>query len=94
MKHTKGPWNIRRSDKIYTIDQTKDLDLSKDSDLDQLDSNMLLMAAAPDLLDLLIKAEAVLDRHISTDLSEQDRKPVAKLLKQINEAICKARGEE
>lgn len=102
-KHTKGPWVVREGAKsksvhnliiegdmtsVATIHGSVDCAVDWYAGASHLDANANLIAAAPDLLEALLKfREAFV-------IAAGDKSPFCKLaLSPVDEAIAKARGE-
>lgn len=78
MKHTPGPWKVMRSpyghhfvrtSQSYTLESLDILSLriancaTNDVDEDTEAANAALIASAPEMLEALVKAEALLEKH-------------------------------
>ena len=77
MKHTKGPWTTFEFNGRYSIEQA-----SKELNQDILDANAKLIAAAPEMLEVLELYEGI------DDLESQ-----ARFTEAVIKVIKKARGE-
>ena len=85
-KHSPAPWNVNPDygkDNVYRL-WDADSNFHDDTSLEVMDANATLIAAAPELLDILVQIDATADSQLAEHI--QARRKV------IRDAIAKAVG--
>lgn len=107
MKHTKGPWQVTPDKcRIQTSEDAPDFEIADCNggaypDIENIEANARLIAAAPELLEGLKDVFKMMDEQILVRNIEHDHKPewavlalsTVTRLKCAYDAIAKAEGE-
>lgn len=93
MSHTNGPWNIREGITHITVfGADNEILFHEDKRIPRVIDDSRLIAAAPDLLEALLRAERKLSAY--TGVCSGDKELTNTVLPMVRTAIAKARVEE
>ncbi len=95
-KHTPGPWRVVHKTRVETADDRFTIASAgptafSPSYLSECEANAALIAAAPDLLDMLYRALPFIEEALTDPLYKPAT--ITALLKQVHETLARAEGQ-